>query len=160
MQLCSLRISQYFPVISYDCSINVWCSCRAAQKSLISEDILWISQSHNLTSTGVIQHSEMSLSSEHKLELETHHSSTIFCDMMSPDEWKSSLPMVLQQNDASGVPSPTSPSNSIENLVLELENSNQDIDMGSPFTQCSGKFYFRHYKTHLFLKFFVLYCVF
>ncbi|XP_046444821.1 uncharacterized protein LOC124194606 isoform X2 [Daphnia pulex] len=112
-------------------------SVRAAQKSLISEDILWISQSHNLTSTGVIQHSEMSLSSEHKLELETHHSSTIFCDMMSPDEWKSSLPMVLQQNDASGVPSPTSPSNSIENLVLELENSNQDIDMGSPFTQCS-----------------------
>ena len=85
----------------------------------------------------------MSLSNEHKLELETHHSSTIFCDMMSPDEWKSSLPMVFQQNDLTSIAnSPTSPSNSIENLVLELENSSQDIDMGSPFnTQCPGNLY-------------------
>lgn len=75
--------------------------------------------------------------------------------MMSPDEWKSSLPLALQQNDASVILSPTSPSNSIENLVLELENSNQDIDMGSPFTQCSGKFLYGHAKYYWFLKFFI-----
>lgn len=61
--------------------------------------------------------------------------------MMSPDEWKSSLPLVFQQNGACSIAnSPTSPSNSIEDLVLELENSSQDVDLGSPFAGCPGKF--------------------
>ncbi|KAI9551568.1 hypothetical protein GHT06_021901 [Daphnia sinensis] len=86
----------------------------------------------------------MSLSTDNQLELETHHSSTIFCDMMSPDEWKSSLPLVFQKNGACSIAnSSTSPSNSIEDLVLELENSSQDVDLGSPFTGCPDNLLFK-----------------
>ena len=94
-----------------------------------------------MSSTGFIN-TEKSLICENKLELETHQSShhqTIFCDMMSPDEWKSSLPLVFpSQYGVPTINSPTSPSNSIEDLVLELENSSQD-EMGSPFSEFPGK---------------------
>lgn len=85
--------------------------------------------------------STVSHQSDGKTELETHHSETIFCDMISPDEWKSSLPLVFQQDDVCLLSnSPTSPSNSIEDLVLELENSQQDI--GNPFSEYPGKHIF------------------
>ncbi|XP_057378974.1 uncharacterized protein LOC130701045 [Daphnia carinata] len=84
------------------------------------------------------------MSTESQLELETHHSGTIFCDMMSPDEWKSSLPLAFQQNGACSVAnSSTSPSNSLEDLVLELENSCEDVDLGSPFAGCPDNLLFK-----------------
>lgn len=94
-----------------------------------------------MSSTEIIQSktSENSrIAPENKLELETHHSETIFCDMISPDEWKSSLPLVFQQDDACLMStSSTSPSNSIEDLVLELESSQE---LGSPFTEFHGNY--------------------
>lgn len=82
--------------------------------------------------------------------------------MMSPDEWKSSLPLVFQQNGVSSVAnSPTSPSNSIEDLVLELENSSQDVDLGYPFAADPGNVYIFslfHYAIHFltdFIKHFI-----
>lgn len=126
--------------MQYDGSVS---SIRAVQKCLTPKDSLWISQNGS-TLSGLVKSSEMSLSTESQLELETHHSSTIFCDMMSPDEWKSSLPLVFQQNGACSIAnSPTSPSNSIEDLVLELENSSQDVDLGSPFAGCPDNLLFK-----------------
>lgn len=94
-----------------------------------------------MSSTEIIQSKSAEnshISVENKLDLETHHSDTIYCDMISPDEWKSSLPLVYHQDDICLMDnSPTSPSNSIEDLVLELESSQ---DMGSPFSEYQGKY--------------------
>ena len=71
---------------------------------------------------------------ENKLDLESHPE-TIFCDMISPDEWKSSLPLVFQQDDMSLMTnSINSPSDSIENLVLQLETS-QEAEASLPVYQ-------------------------
>lgn len=91
-----------------------------------------------MTTTKIVQTKTSSPhTSESRLELESLHSETIFCDMISPDEWKSSLPLVFQQDDIHLLNnSPNSPSNSIENLVLQLESSQETQNVS---TESQGK---------------------
>lgn len=77
------------------------------------------------------------ISGEKKLELETHHSGIIFCDMVSPDEWESSLPLVPYQADSCKMSKSPSPTNSLDNLVLELEGK----DMESLFLDDQGIYF-------------------
>lgn len=90
-----------------------------------------------MTTSGLIKPQEMDLPSKTDFTQETsctNTTSTIFCDMVSPEEWKSSLSLGFKEDDIllSGN-SPSSPSNSIEDIVLEMDSTSQDTS-----SDCQG----------------------